>query len=93
MNLFKALEKGVKGVLQGVIMSIRTKKIGDSDKVLIQVGVPDLMINFETIVPEKFVPDCFEGQSVQFEPAIIIGKWSKPELRLSMVSVGENNIG
>jgi hypothetical protein len=87
MNFFESLLNGVKGVLQGRIMRVATIRTKNGDRVKIQVGIPDLMINFETLVPERFVPDCAEGKEVHFVPGIRLGEWGRPTLDLQIKNI------
>lgn len=67
MNLFKALEKGVKGVLEGKIFSVKSIRKGDKVHVFARVGIPDLCINFDKYIPEEFIPDAVEGAAIHFD--------------------------
>lgn len=87
MNLFNALKKGVEGVLEGRVLKVTTfrGKDGKKDTVKATVGIPDLFINFDVFIPEKFVPDVIEDCEIQLLPEIKIGKWNSPELSFSVV--------
>ena len=83
-NFFKALAEGVQGVLQGKILSVKTKRFqkDGKEKVLTfaRIGLPGMYINFEMIIPEQFVPNCVENKEIHLLPRLRLGKWDKCEL-------------
>jgi len=90
MNLFKALFNGVQGVLEGKILKVQTfrqKEEGKKDSVKVTVGIPDLFINFDVFIPERFVPDAVEGMEIQLLPVIKVEKWNKPEIGFEVVKI------
>lgn len=80
MNFFQALKKGIEGVLQGKILRVATVKTKNGDRVKIEVGIPELFIKFDQMVPERLIPDCIEGREVRLVPNLKLGEWSKCEL-------------
>lgn len=89
MNFFESLSRGVRGLLQGRILKVTTRRYQDKEYVQATVGIPDLFINFDVNIPEKFIPDCLEGMEIQLLPTLRIGKFNKPELILSVENIVE----
>ncbi|PKL43351.1 MAG: hypothetical protein CVV41_09840 [Candidatus Riflebacteria bacterium HGW-Riflebacteria-1] len=80
MNFFEALARGVKGVLQGQILRVTTRKHEDKEYVKATIGIPGLFINFDVNIPEKLIPDALEGREIQLSPTLKIGKYNAPEI-------------
>jgi hypothetical protein len=86
-QFFKELEKGVKGVLQGKILSFRTIRKDDRVYTKATIGIAGLYLNFDTNIPEQFVPDCVEGAEIHLLPKLRIGQWNKPEIAFDVDSI------
>lgn len=89
MNLFNALFKGVQGVLEGKVIKVTTfrGRDGKRDTVKATVGIPELFINFDVFIPEKYVPDVMEGCEIQLSPEIKVGKYNAPEIGFTVEKV------
>lgn len=83
-NLFKALKDGVEGVLEGVILNVRSVRKENRVNVFATVGFPGLFLNFDVFVPERLVPDVVEGRQIQLLPEIKLGAFNRPELKFEV---------
>lgn len=87
MKFFEALKNGVEGVLQGKVMSVRTIRKEGRVNVFATVGVPEMCLNFDIFVPERFVPDVLEGVQVELAPELKVGQFNRPEIKFELQRV------
>lgn len=93
MDLLHALEKGVRGVLEGICLSVTVKTYKDKKTeeekqlVIAKIGVPALFQNFDIFVPEQFVPDMIRDANVHLLPGIKVDKWNAPVLDMVIKEV------
>lgn len=88
MNLFNALKDGLEGVLEGKIISFRTKRINKNGSEMVftqaRVGIPGLCLTFSVNIPEEFVPNLAENKEILLAPEIKVGDFEKPVLNLKV---------
>lgn len=86
MNFFQSLLNGVQGLLQGKILRVRTQNAKKTGKPFVKatVGVPELMIKFDVLIPERFVPDALEGKEIQLYPNLKIGQYDAPQVEFEV---------